>query len=366
MGRLPLANDAAPKDPTPGQRKVQLYAARHDWKNAVSAAQDLESRFPRNPGVVDLAAVTRSQAGDAAGAAAEYHDLTARIANSDRLWRRYAVFQDHAGDMADARASLLKAHTLNPANEAYMEDLVRLDYTTKGAAAAIETARGFAADHPVVSELLVTLVLVSDKRAPEAIDELTKAQQSKPAAPIAVRLAELTFASGKHDEAKAILQSWIKDHDDDVVGRIGLGDLLMVERDYDAAQAVYEAARGRAPTNVVVLNNLAWLYARKHDARAPDLAREAYRLAPTPQTADTLGWILVGGGDPKGGLRLPQASEPRALPNDSLIQYHFAVALKATGDKDGAKTALEQALKENAAFDGKDDAQKLLEELNHG
>ena len=140
---------------------------------------------------------------------------------------------------------------------------------------------------------------------------------------------------------------------------------MMVDHDYDAAQAAYEVVRQRDPGNVVALNNLAWIYARKHDPKAEDLARQAYRLAPSPQTSDTLGWALVSNGDAKSGLPYLQRAGA-ALPDDAVIEYHLAVALKDTGEQGQARELLEHVLKTKTTFDGKDDAQRLLDQLQHG
>jgi putative PEP-CTERM system TPR-repeat lipoprotein len=363
--RLKQAIAAAPRNPAPGQQLVRLYASDRDWDDALKAVQTLEATFPANPTVVDLAASLRAEMGDLAGAAAEFRALTQRLPNADSVWWRYAGYQDRAGDKEGARTSLQRALEIAPTNATYLEDLVKLDYTTKGTDAALATARSFASKQPAFSDVMVAQVLAYAKRLPEAIDVLTQAQKQHPATIITVRLALLTYAEGKHDEARQMLQSWVKDHDNDVAARVGLADLLMVDHNYDGAQTVYEAVRQRAPDNVVALNNLAWLYARKHDPKAPELARQAYRLAPSPQTSDTLGWALVSDGDAKTALPYLQRAGT-ALPKDAAIQYHLAVALKDTGENGQARELLQQVLKTNAMFEGKDDAQKLLEQLQHG
>ena len=70
-------------------------------------------------------------------------------------------------------------------------------------------------------------------------------------------------------------------------------------------------------------------------------------------------------GDAKTALPYLQRAGT-ALPKDAAIQYHLAVALKDTGENGQARELLQQVLKTNAMFEGKDDAQKLLEQLQHG
>ncbi len=365
VDRLKQAIAAAPRDRVPAEELVRVYASQRDWDDALKTAQALETQFPADLPVVNLAASIRAEMGDTAGAAAEFRGLTQRLPNSDSVWWQYAGYQDRAGDKEGARGSLVKALSLASDNPTYLEDLVKLDYETKGAGAAMATARSYAVQQPAFSEVMVAQVLAYDKRLPEAIDLLQKTQQQHPATIVIVRLAMLTYAAGKHDAALQLLTSWVKDHDDDIAARIGLADMLMVNHDYDAAQQDYEIVRQHAPGNVVALNNLAWIYARKHDPKAADLAREAYRLAPSPQTSDTLGWALVSGGDAKSGLPYLQRAGA-ALPDDAAIQYHLAVALHDTGEQGQARDLLEHLLKAKATFDGKGDAERLLDQLQHG
>ena len=54
------------------------------------------------------------------------------------------------------------------------------------------------------------------------------------------------------------------------------------------------------------------------------------------------------------------------MPKQPDVQYHLAVALQESGDKDKARSLLEQVVKSGASFDGKQDAEKRLADLHHG
>ena len=115
----------------------------------------------------------------------------------------------------------------------------------------------------------------------------------------------------------------------------------------------------------MALNNLAWVYQQVGDARATDMARQAYILSPGAQTADTLGWILTTGGKADTGVTLLRQAATEAS-NDPRVLYHFGVALKDTGKKDEAVKALTTVVETKGEFKEKGLAQALLDELKKG
>ena len=84
------------------------------------------------------------------------------------------------------------------------------------------------------------------------------------------------------------------------------------------------------PDHPAALNNLAWTYQLRGDKRAREMAQRAYLKAPGPDSADTLGWILLGEGEAAAALPLLQQAGS-ARPSDPAVQYHWAAALRAGG-----------------------------------
>ena len=114
----------------------------------------------------------------------------------------------------------------------------------------------------------------------------------------------------------------------------------------------------------VVLNDLAWLYQIKGDARALPTAQQAYRLAPGALTvSDTLGWILVQQGDTEGGLKLLEAANSQPDQATPGMKYRLAVALERAGHLKEAREALNQALASGTSFAEAKDAQALREKI---
>lgn len=360
---LKQAQQNAPKDPSPGLALLRIYGTAKEWDKAQTYGRELEGEFPANPALIDMLASLRAAAGDPKGAAAEYAELVQALPDEPDALVNYATYQNAANDKAGARASLMQAHALAPHDLQYMEHVVAFDMAAGGADAALATAQSFAKDEPQKSQLLAADVLEKSKRADEAVVLLAAEQQQNPSGPIAAKLGEVLYAAGKHDEAKRLLQSWIKDHDD-LGPRLALANIFLAERDDNDAQALYEQVHDKMPDDVMALNNLAWIYEKNQDSRALDYAAQAYRLAPRPDTADTLGWILLGNGKSTEALSLLRAASA-GLPLQAAVQYHLAAALSAAGQKDQARSVLEKLMRSGAAFDNQADAQHLLATLQH-
>ena len=105
-----------------------------------------------------------------------------------------------------------------------------------------------------------------------------------------------------------------------------------------------------------VLSEGGWFMVVKCPACLASLSREPW---------NRLGWIVLEKGDAKTALTyLSPASH--TLPDDPVVQYHLAAALKETGKSDEARAMLEKLLQSDVAFDGRDGAKQLLSELTPG
>ena len=362
---LGMAQRSSPNDPSPGKELVKLYVAARDWANAERAGRELLVLFPVDADLVALVAQARADAGDAAGARALFQQRIVLLPKPVALLERQGDLLARIGDPDGARASFLKAAALAPANNDIQQALVNLDYETRGVDAALETARAFAESQPVASAWQVADVLVRAKRLPEAIESLQAAQQQHPAPALVFRIAQLKSMAGDRAGGKALMEAWLAKHPDDAMVRLELAEFYATEGRSDEAAADYERALQQAPNNPVALNNLAWIYLRKSDPGAQDAAERAYNLAPSPQTADTLGWSLVRAGDAPAALPFLREAGS-AAPDDPTIHYHLAAALKAMGETVEARRVLERILTPNAAFEGAEDARRLFAELRSG
>jgi cellulose synthase operon protein C len=196
--------------------------------------------------------------------------------------------------------------------------------------------------------------------------EAAKAYQQAATTPsrlLVLRRAGALQRANQPDAAEKTLLDWLSSHADDTLVMNTLAGLQLEQHQYAAAQAELQALLAKSPRDPAALNNLAWVDQQLNDPAAETLAKQAYILDPTPQTADTLGWILTSKGDAsQGSYLLRQAT---AGSNDPRILYHYAVALKDTGDKAQALKLLQNVAAAQGDFEEKTDARHLISEMSN-
>ena len=181
------------------------------------------------------------------------------------------------------------------------------------------------------------------------------------------QLAKRLFLASKNTSSlqKAIgpLLTWLQNKPDDYLTRLYLATVYQSAKENDKAIKEYEKVLKQAPDNSTVLNNLAWLYSLNGNPKAMDMAESAYRFSPeNPDILDTYGWLLIQQSQVEKGQRLiKQALD--ALPGNSDIRYHYAAALLKSGNVAEGKQILEELLKQDKPFGGREEAKQLLENL---
>ncbi len=194
-----------------------------------------------------------------------------------------------------------------------------------------------------LAKLYRTLWQRTGKDLDEAIATYKKARELDPQnAQIALELASLCESAGLTKEAQENYET-----------------VLQLDQDQPAAK-----------------NNLAWLLANQPAAtpadldRALQLAQDAKNAMPNdPSVADTLGWIMYKKGIPSAAIALFRESidgYPEGHPLRGTVRYHLASAYEKNGERDRAIVELKRALDEVSTFTEREEAEKLLKELQAG
>jgi cellulose synthase operon protein C len=282
--------------------------------------------------------------------------------------RQLVAIMLEAGDFDSARSAITAGIAVSPRNYQLYQDLVMIDLKATGVDAALATADRLINQDRQFTELraLKGDIYLAANRAVDAIQAYQDADKATPTAAMTIRVAGAMLRAGRTADATKYLQAWSKAHPDDLGPKQQLAEIGILTKNFPDAISSLEDILKQKPHDPVTLNNLAWLYQQTgNDAKAQSLARQAYILSPGPQTADTLGWILTTGGKPGDGLALlRQASAENAT--DPRIIFHYAVALKDTGNKAEAKKQLETVVATKGDFQEKTDAQKLLDDMAKG
>jgi predicted Zn-dependent protease len=243
-----------------------------------------------------------------------------------------------------------------------------IDLKSTGIDAALATADRLQSqdrDFAGIKALKGDIYLAANRPA-DAVAAYTAANNAAPSSLLVTRLAGALLRSGRPDDATKLLLDWIGKHPNDMVAIEQVAEVYIATAKFDDATKYLELLLKQKPHDAVALNNLAWVYQQLgNDTKAQAMARQAYVLAPSPQTADTLGWILTTSGNAKSGVALLRQASGEGT-SDPRILYHYAVALKDTGNKDEAKKQLETVVANKADFKEKVEAQKLLDDMAKG
>ncbi|WP_431282815.1 XrtA/PEP-CTERM system TPR-repeat protein PrsT [Humitalea sp. 24SJ18S-53] len=343
-----------------------------------AAAARLLATAPLRDNPNPMLRMARTEAHAAAGEWAEA-EAAARLAlaempDSTQARRQLAGLMLRAGDMAGAQALILQGLRNQPGDASLQQALVRLATDQRGVDAGLEQADRLAAVQAALpaARVLRGDLLVAVNRHEEAARAFAAAQAEAPSGILALRLTRALMAAGKRDEATAALRAWVAREPTDDAAQVLLSQLDIEAGRMGDAEARLNDVVARRPDNAVALNNLAWLVGQNADApnlgRAQALAERAYFLAPSADTADTLGWILARDGKAQQAvplLRQAVSGQPANQP-DLNAAYHLAFALKASGARDEALAVLSAALAPATPFAERAGAERLLADLRAG
>jgi cellulose synthase operon protein C len=361
------AHAAAPKDDELTIALTNLYLGTGEQRKALAQLDVLLKDQPAN--VTLLAAKARVQGvlGMPAEAQATWRSvLEAAPANTDAR-RTLADLLVATQDNDGAKAVLAEGLKLDPGNQALMQTYLQIVFRTAGLDAALALGDQLARDPknlPAASWLKGDAYMLAG-RFVDAATLYAAELRPESSTTLVLRLVRALNATGRSEQASQTLRDWLAAHPDDDVAAEALASLDLVARRFLDAETHLQAVLRKRPSDAGALNNLAWVYQQRNDARARILAQKAFLVAPTPQAADTLGWILVTSGDAGTGLPLLRQAATQ-LGNDPSIQYHLAVALKETGRKDDAIRVLKPIVDGFASFEERQAATRMLEDLSKG
>ena len=295
--------------------------------------------------------------------------------------RMVAALLLRANDQRAAELVLEQGLRTRPADPLLQQTLVQAVRQGRGLDAALETADRLARQE-VARPSSLTLrgdLLMGAERFEEAAAAYATAHGQAPSGVLVLRQAGALQRLGKQDEAVQALTAWLERTPDDLAVQSQLSQIQIATGRTDEAERRLVRIVAARPEDAVSLNNLAWLMQARSNtetaegrtalAQARQYAERAYYLAPSAETADTLGWILARSGEHARAVPLLRqaaaASVARQRP-DAAMFYRYAVALEAAGEREEARRVIEPVVASNAQFPERAEAERLLARLRGG
>jgi tetratricopeptide (TPR) repeat protein len=178
-------------------------------------------------------------------------------------------------------------------------------------------------------------------------------------------LAGIYLKSGQAEKAVEQFKALLEVNPKQVTPHVMIGIIFDSQKQFSLSEKHYRAALEINPQFAPAANNLAFILAEANRDlnEALMLAQTAREKMPEdPNVMDTLGWVYHKKGLYDSAIGEFKDSLSKS-PDNAPVIYHLGMSLYKQGEKDKAKTELEKALKLGGAFDGADEAKRVLAEI---
>lgn len=359
------ARDSNPKSPEPALILSRLYVQQGRPLRALEVARDAVSSNPDNVQAMQNLGIVQLANDQAASAAGTFRKLMNLVPENPDYHQDYARALFKAGDKATAAQEWRNLIKDKPEYWSAYLALAEYDILEGKFDEALKLAGDIKAKQPKssVGAQLEGDVEFAQKQYKKALAAYEQASKINNNAGLARRIYQCNRLLENDKAAFEGLAQWTQANPSD------LESLLVLAMGYqDKGKAkesigAYEKALALKPDNLVVQNNLAWLYQEQGDKRALPMAEKLLSSSENnPEIMDTVGWIYMQNGRADKGLTLLQDAAVHA-PQQTQIRLHVAEALAKTGRKDEARKEVEQLLKEHKEFPERKQAEELLKGL---
>jgi tetratricopeptide (TPR) repeat protein len=257
----------------------------------------------------------------------------------------------HEPNINAARASLEEVVNKNPEDFRAIDLMILTYYYQNQQAAVAPKLREYAQKYPksaVIQTRLGEWLLASGDRK-QALSVLAAADTLNPKyLPAKMAHARAETAMGNLKEAQKILSAMVDLNRQFTPAGLLLGDVDAISGDRSMALQQYAKVLETDPSNVLALNNTAFLladFANKPD-EALKYAERAKELAPNnPEIEDTLGWVLYRKGVYDVALKHLNASV--ATSSTPQREYHLAMTYFKLGNRKKGQEVLQTALRQD-------------------
>jgi tetratricopeptide (TPR) repeat protein len=382
---LERARTQNPKLPPPGVMMAMLWLSVNQLQPARAELENAAVRFPKDPEPYLMLGDLAFQERRVTESAVLFDKAAALTATFDENPKRKRDFdiRSSAGNAAvaearrqweQAKTHLTKWLELDPDNaSAHQRMGITLFQLGQEQEALAQFREARKLDAKALQPELALARLYDDAKKKDTARTLI--EQAIKASPddAAVQLAAAQWYLGQNDleKARAGAETALKIDSRSLDGKIVRGAIARIARDYKTAEQYFNEAHVQSPGNFAASNSLALVLIESDDKDARQRAMEmseanvAMHRENSPQQVNaltTLAWIYYKMGRREDAERiLEQISRSNALTSDGA--YYVAKLLADRGDKDRARTILEQVLDSEPMFATRPDAVDLLATL---
>jgi cellulose synthase operon protein C len=348
---LAQAIASAPQNAAPRIALIRYFNVRQNYKDALTAADDLVRAQPKNTDGLALLGQAQYALGQKKEAVATYRRLVSLMPSAAAPQVLLGNALSVAGDQAGAARALETAVKLSPNAPDVKGAQINLQLSQGHIDAAVASARSFQTVHPGENaDLLLADTLERAKQPDQATAVLNKSFSAKSTSAVLLRLVRSALRSNDKKRAGDLMSNWVASNPNDAGVRLEYATFLMQQNDNAKAIAQYQAVLKQDPNNGIALNNLGWLIQGSDPKRALSLLTLAAKLSPnSADIADTLGWVQVQQKDVVGGLAMLNRAHSLS-PQDGEITYHLILALDANSKRDAARGLLKSLLSSGVKF----------------
>ncbi|MBL0150805.1 MAG: tetratricopeptide repeat protein [Ideonella sp.] len=287
---------ASPIDAQPRLVLVDYLLSQGQNKASRAAAQEGIAAMPEDFQLLDAVGRTQLANGETQQAISSFKKISAAQPSLAGPHLRLASAYMIAKDYPSATKSLRDALNVDPNLLAAQRGLVQVALADKRVDEALRVARGLQKQHPndPIGYLIEGEIQSGQRAWAPAIGAVHLALERNRSTAVATRLHALYASAGRAADADGFATSWLRERPTDAGFLAHLGAVALERKDYAVAEARYRQVLAVSPSDVVALNNIAWLMVRQRKSGALSFAERANQLAPDePLILDTLASALA-------------------------------------------------------------------------
>ncbi len=357
---------AAPTEPDPRLKLIEMLTAQRQVKAALAEAQDAAAAIPDNVRVLDALGRMQVADGNLQQALSTFKRITTIDGNSAMAYTRMAEVHRAEGNRGAAVANLRRAVEIDPRLKAARINLVEILVDEKRSKEALEIARDLQRREPQSSGgyLLEAAVHRKMKNHDGSVSAYRAGlQKATDRGELAANLFTSLLASGAWKAAESFGLDWIAKNPGDGAMHYYLGEGYLKAKDFRSAEKRFTEALALRPDYVPALNNLAWVLVQQGKPGAVESAQKAVELLPSqPALLDTLATALAA------EKRLPEALATQqkavdAAPGDAALRLHLAKLALQAGDKAMVRRELDRLVAMGSRNPYQDEVGQMLKGL---